>query len=329
MSGFHRDDEPGPGAEEHAGDSGAPDPFGEDAPIGWTDAMGRPLRLPARTFSSAEMREIDRLAAEEFGLTTAVLMENAGAALAETARRLLEIGGGERVLVVCGPGNNGGDGYAAARHLAAAGLEVAVVGTRAEGELAGAAAANARAARLCGVPIEIATDEAGARAAVRRAAEALGADVVVDAVLGTGAGGAGPGSVPGSVRGAARGAIGAINALAVMGVLVLSADVPSGLDADTGEPIGGETAGDTGAAVRATITLTFCGLKHGFATLEAQAYVGEALIASLGVPPALLQRFGRVADEPCAGWDAEGGATHADEAADRRPRARPGDDGPP
>ena len=77
---------------------------------------------PTRIVTNEEMRELDRAASEEFGIPSRVLMEIAGRAVADHARALLEPGG--RVVVVCGPGNNGGDGLVAARHLANQGLPV-------------------------------------------------------------------------------------------------------------------------------------------------------------------------------------------------------------
>jgi NAD(P)H-hydrate epimerase len=219
-------------------------------------------------------REVDRLAHEEFGLPTIVLMENAARGLAGVVLDELRRVGGGGVLVVCGRGNNGGDGYAAARHLANAGVEVACVAEVGEEGLRGDALVNARVARAMGIRIGAELPRGRWR-------------VVVDAILGTG--------LRGGASGRAAELIGEVNGLGDGGVRVVSADVPSGMDCETG------LAG--GAVVRADVTVTFAGLKVGMMELGAQALTGEIVVVDIGVPRVVLERVGRwVAGLERGGW---------------------------
>lgn len=233
----------------------------------------------------AQAREIDRLALTEYGLAGIVLMENAGAGAARLAQTRWSLGPGARVEIACGPGNNGGDGWVLARHLANAGCSVHVTTFVALDALRGDAAVNARVAERMGVAHDvIARDEiahgriAGERDSARALESAVArwnaADLVVDALLGTGA------------RGAPRGtialAIAALGGATPSHAPVLALDVPSGMDADTGVC--------AGACVRATVTATFAASKVGFDNPGAADRVGEVIVIDIGVPHALLER---------------------------------------
>lgn len=217
------------------------------------------------------MQEVDRRAASEYGVPTLLLMENAGAAVARRAAALM--GGqvkGRRVVVVAGSGNNGGDGLVAARRLAAAGARVLVV-MAAEGgpespRLSGDTRAQYGMARHFGVEF-VWIGEGGADAAL---AESLAsADLVIDAVLGTGS------------RGAPRGrALAAIELMVKARRPVLAVDVPSGVDADTGQV--------PGAAVRCVETVTFGFAKPGLLIFPGAALSGRVWVAEIGFPPLLL-----------------------------------------
>jgi len=195
------------------------------------------------TLSSEQVRRIDRLAAERFAIPVSWLMEAAGWQVARRCR--------ERAYVVCGRGNNGGDGLAAARHLHRWGRLAGVACTDA-GALAGPAAEQAAALRALGVRI----------AAEPELADAA---VVVDALLGTGL------SRPAEGRMAAW--IAAINGC---GRPVTAVDVPSGLDADTGRA--------PGACVRAAVTVTLGLAKPGLLAADGPAHAGEVWVADIGVP---------------------------------------------
>ena len=219
-----------------------------------------------------EVRELDRLAIEEYGVPGVVLMENAGA----NAARLLEAQGiTGPVVIACGRGNNGGDGFVIARHLEAAGHQVRLLLAAAPEAYAGDAAINLRIVARSGLSI-ICLAEAD-EAAWRR--ELAGAAWIVDALLGTGA--------VGPPRGAVAIAIAAINDLRAaagdFAARVLAVDLPSGLDADTGEA--------AGACVRADLTATFVAEKAGFANPAAAALTGTVHVLGIGAPAALLRRF--------------------------------------
>lgn len=212
-----------------------------------------------RFVTAAEMREIDRRTIEDFGVPGLILMENAGRAVAEETTRLAPPG--SRVLVVAGKGNNGGDGFAAARHLANRGYRVEVYA------LAPAASYGSKSdagvhlhAVLRACPVVFEAPAVREWLATRRDAAAI-----VDAVFGTG--------LTGAVRGPAADAIQAINDAKVP---VVCADIPSGLDADTGRPLG--------IAVRATVTVTMGLPKVGFRAPGASELLGRLVVAEIGFP---------------------------------------------
>ena len=208
----------------------------------------------------AEARAIDAWALETLGLPTLVLMENAGRGAADWLRDLA--GDGARILVVCGPGNNGGDGGVVARHLHVAGMEVRVAWLAPADRLSPDAALQRRA--LAGLGI----DQRTWADSVDRAklGDFLGqSDWVVDALFGTG--------LARPVEGIFRDAIGAMNG---SGVPILALDIPSGLDADDGLPLG--------LAIRATATATFVAPKLGFSAAGASGYTGEVRVIGIGVP---------------------------------------------
>jgi NAD(P)H-hydrate epimerase len=217
-----------------------------------------------RLVGSAEMREIDRTAIEGFGIPALTLMDRAGRAVAEAARELAGPHG--RVVVVCGGGNNGGDGYVAARLLRAAGRDARVVALVPADRLSPDARAVREQAERSGVPI----DEAGELAAF----EAGPGDVVVDAVLGTG--------LTRAPEGPFAEAIARMVELRAQGARVVAVDVPSGLSADTGRPLG--------ACVRADRTITFAFMKRGLFIHPGAEYAGEVAVADIGIPPAAAER---------------------------------------
>jgi len=188
-------------------------------------------------------------------------MENAGlAVVAAVEEKARELGGEPTIVVVAGKGNNGGDGLVTARHLHNHGHDVTVQLLARGDELKGSAAVNFTAARNYGVPIneDCSADELAVALA--------GADLVVDAVLGTG--------VSGEVRGKAREATEAINAADGP---VVAVDLPSGVDADTGALCG--------VAVRADLTVTFGLPKVGNVVFPGAAHCGELRVADITLPP--------------------------------------------
>ena len=210
--------------------------------------------LPDRLYTAAQIREMDRRAIEHHGIPGYALMQRAGQAAFDALRARWP--DARRVGVLCGPGNNGGDGYVIARLARSAGLEAWVVEAGDPSRLRGDAA-TARTdwteAGGCGVPAGEPWPEA---------------DVLVDALLGTG--------LDREVSGSMAGLIDGIN---TSGAPVLAVDIPSGLHADTGAVLG--------RAVCAQVTITFIGLKTGLFTGEGPGRCGELVFSALEVPAAI------------------------------------------
>jgi len=210
-----------------------------------------------RIVTAEEMRAIDRATSERFGVPSLTLMENAGSAVAEHV--LAEYGSAERVVVVCGKGNNGGDGFVAARHLHESGKRVRVILLADPAELKGDAAVMYGRLPLTAIVAKSAADLRSDR--VRRAMEC---DVLVDAILGTG--------FKPPVSGLYADAIAMINAADMP---VVAIDIPSGADADS-------VSAEQGVIARADSVLTFTAPRpaHVFGALSK----GKICVAGIGSP---------------------------------------------
>ncbi len=208
--------------------------------------------LPAELYRAAQVRELDRLAIEERGIPGYTLMSRAGQACFSALREIWPEA--ERVVVVCGAGNNAGDGYVVARLAKQAGLESHALWLRDPRELRGDAWRAAQDAAAAEVPIQ-----------PFQTAPLLDAEVVVDALLGTG--------LEREVSGRWREAVERINGHHAG---VLAVDIPSGLHADRGAVLG--------AAVRADVTVSFIGLKQGLFTGQGPACCGRVIFDALGAP---------------------------------------------
>lgn len=219
----------------------------------------------ARYYTAAEVREMDRHAIEDLGIPGFELMRRAGAAAFAALRtRWPHV---RRLIVVCGTGNNGGDGFviAALAHDAGLDAQIHLVGKPADVKgTAREALAFAEARGLGAHDIQSFVDSAGALSAAHAASVIPHDTVIVDALLGTG--------LTGGVRPAFRHAIDAINRSKLP---VLAVDIPSGLCSDTGAVLG--------ACVKAALTVTFIGRKHGLVTGDGPAYCGTVVFDSLGV----------------------------------------------
>ncbi|MDY0357131.1 MAG: NAD(P)H-hydrate epimerase [Sedimentisphaerales bacterium] len=216
--------------------------------------------------SRDQVRSVDRWAIEQIGLPGIALMENAGRSCAEFILDRLGRKAICRICVFCGRGNNGGDGYVIARHLRNAGHAVCVVLCGDREKVRGDARINLDVLGALGEDVRR-LDPGSVDAPALVAAMAQGADIVVDALFGTG--------LQGPLREDYRVLVEAINALDVP---ILAVDIPSGLDCDTGRPLG--------AAVRADWTVTFVAIKQGFvASAEAAQYTGQVHVASIGIEP--------------------------------------------
>jgi NAD(P)H-hydrate epimerase len=238
-------------------------------------------------FDREAIREVDRLAVEEYGLPSIIMMENAARGVAGVIVQGLEGMSGAAVVVFAGPGNNGGDGLAVARHLANQGMRVGVVLAAEAGRYSGDAAVNLEVCRRMGLAMVQAHGDPGR--AVEQMVGLMGApEVVVDGLLGTGA--------TRAARGPIGELIGRINDLRRGGSTVVAIDLPSGLDAQTGGPCPADN-GEPGPCVEADITVTLAGLKRGFVDEACQKYVGQMVVVDIGVPAALLRRLGTTLGE--------------------------------
>ncbi len=210
------------------------------------------------------MREVDRLAVEEFGLPLLSLMENAGRALATLAARRFGARRGKRVMCLAGKGGNGGGGLAASRHLADWGLEVEAVVL--ESPPGSASQIQANVLQHSGVQVHSVEE--------LPRLDASDFDLVLDAILGY------------SVRGDPWGPAKSLVEMANRARRVLALDLPSGLNPDDGIP--GKPC------VRATATVTLALPKPGLLRPEAAPYVGELWLADLGIPAAVYARLGLI-----------------------------------
>src|SRR5471030_140259 len=202
--------------------------------------------------TTAEMAEADRLAIAG-GIAGIALMENAGRAIADAAGRAWQ---GRRVVIVAGPGNNGGDGFVAARHLAERGYAVRVSFVGDKAKLKGDAVLAAD--RWSG-PVEQASPVSLADC-----------DIVIDALFGAG--------LDREVDGLPRAMIRAMNATAAP---VIAVDLPSGMNGTTGAVMG--------VAVNATQTVTFFSRKTGHMLLPGRLHCGAIQVADIGIPDQVLE----------------------------------------
>ena len=211
--------------------------------------------------SRDQIREIDRRAIEEYGISSLVLMENAARGATDL---LCQLGIDGPVVICCGRGNNGGDGLAMARHLDLRGFEVRVWHTAAEGKWSGDAAIQAAITEKCGIPCE---------SILAKPANAFeDAAWLVDALLGTGT--QGPPRPPYDQI---------LRELNQAGGRRFAIDIPSGLDCDSGEV--------HEPTFQADHTCTFVAAKHGLLHPGARAVVGRLHVADIGAPRKLIASY--------------------------------------
>ena len=245
-----------------------------------------------RILSAEAMREVDRCAIEELGIPSLVLMENAAIGVADAIGEVYEEA--ESAAIFCGPGNNGGDGLALARHLAVRGYDVQVFLVAGRRGMRGDAEVQLGICRRQGLAIQEVADEDGVVEALEEAREA---DLIVDALFGTGLSKPLEGMLADLVQG--------LNDLPVPRVAV---DLPSGLNGSKAEPLGPH--------VEADLTVTFAAPKIAHVFPPASESVGELVVTDLGIPPELVDE----AEE-------EGGPLHlllGEELSGLLPERKPG-----
>lgn len=216
--------------------------------------------------TAEEMRRIDRRAIEELGIPGIVLMENAGAGVIAVISDLYGPLEGLAVTIICGKGNNGGDGFVVARHLVNAGAEVEVFLLDKTNQVKGDAGTNLHIALDMGVEVTPVVSEADLRPMVDSMAHA---DVIVDAIFGTG--------FIGPAEGLPARVIELINQSSVH---VVSVDLPSGLSADDGAC--------QGSCVIADATATMCLPKRGLFLFPGRERAGEVSVVDIGVPQSTI-----------------------------------------
>ncbi|MGC2464618.1 MAG: NAD(P)H-hydrate dehydratase [Candidatus Acidiferrum sp.] len=232
-----------------------------------------------KALTAAEMREVDRLTTDRFGIPSLQLMENAGKKAADAVGRCVAGRDNVRVCVLCGRGNNGGDGFVVARYLKKSGLAARVILFGKREEVHGDAGANLARWLDDGGELEIVDGEADWE---RAWPGICAATVIVDAMLGTG--------LRGGANGTIKQAIGAINArsrgaTAAWPALILAVDTPSGLPADDEPP--------AGPALFVHRTVTFTAPKIGQLISVAAATCSALEVASIGSPPELVEQTGK------------------------------------
>jgi len=229
------------------------------------------------------MKKLDELASSRFGISSLILMENAGRGIAEGIINDFFQGNpsNKRVLIFSGKGNNGGDGFVAARHLANRGADVRVFLLRPKEEITGDALVNLNILEAMGITTSVISD---ARDLQRVDISLLYADLVVDAIFGTG------------FRGKASGlAAQVIDRLNRSGKPIVSVDLPSGLEADTGKA--------DGPCIKAVKTYTLGFPKLGLYLFPGRKYAGEILLVDISFPKNLLRKaelpFNLITGEMC------------------------------
>jgi len=213
----------------------------------------------SKLLTAKEAKDIDRRAKEIFGISTLVLMENAARGVAEEAIKVLR--GEKNVAVFCGKGNNGGDGFAAARHLLTRGVNLSIFLAGRVQEVENEARINLDIlSRLKQKIIEV--EEENLHLVKNKIPQYA---LIIDALLGVG--------LQGEVKGILRDLIGIIN---ISDAYILSVDIPSGLDATKGRVLG--------CCVKADKTVTFVAKKRGMVIGDGPKYCGRIVVKDLGIP---------------------------------------------
>ncbi len=219
-----------------------------------------------QALSRKEAQALDKCAIETFGIPGIVLMENAGRGITDV---LLSHQPKQHIVICCGKGNNGGDGFVVARYLSNLGFHVHILLFTKPCMLKGDARTNYDIVAKLNIPItNMHTDNLHSLPSLLASA-----DWIVDALFGTG--------LEGSVKKPMDEIIQQINQA---NKNVLAIDIPSGLDCDTGKPLG--------VAIHATLTATMVGPKQGFENPDAKTYLGEVHYVDIGMPPQCINILG-------------------------------------
>lgn len=221
-----------------------------------------------KALTRQEMRELDRTAIEEYKIPGIILMENAGRNVAEEVLKMIHGPRLIKVVILCGKGSNGGDGFVVARHLHNRHIPVDVFLVARISDILkdGDAGTNLQILLHMKIPVREVPDTTGVTSALK---ELDSYDIIVDALFGTG--------LSGEVREPFKTLIEGINNL---NKPIVSVDIPSGLDCNNGNILG--------AAMKATKTVTFAASKRGFYLGDGPAHTGEVIVTDISIPKELL-----------------------------------------
>jgi len=221
-----------------------------------------------KALTREEMRELDRKAIEEYKIPGIILMENAGRNVAEEVLQMIDDPHQAKVAILCGKGNNGGDGFVVARHIHNHGISVDVFLVAKISDILkdGDAGTNLQILLNMKISVKEILDISGVNSILN---ELNNYNILVDALFGTG--------LSGDVREPFKTLIDGVNNL---NKPIVSVDIPSGLDSNTGKILG--------AAIKATKTVTFAASKKGFYSEDGPHYTGEILVTDISIPKHLL-----------------------------------------
>jgi hydroxyethylthiazole kinase-like uncharacterized protein yjeF len=215
------------------------------------------MKQSPRILTASQAKAFDSRALHDYGISTLVLMENAGRQVCQEA--IASYIRGKKIAIFCGKGNNGGDGFVAARHMLAQGIKPDIYLACRIRDVSGEAGANLSILLKLKQKIRQVSDKNVSGLKMDRYG------LIVDALLGVG--------LSGEVRGIYKDLIGLIN---FSGARILSVDIPSGLDAATGKVLG--------CCVKADRTITFVAKKLGMVIADGPRYCGRIVVAGLGLP---------------------------------------------
>ena len=221
-----------------------------------------------KTLTREEMRELDRKAIEEYKIPGIILMENAGRNVAEEVLKMLDDPHQAKVAILCGKGNNGGDGFVVARHLHNHSIHVDVFLIARVSDILkdGDAGTNLQILLNMKIPVKEIFDIHGVNSILK---ELRNYNILADALFGTG--------LSGDVREPFKTLIHGVNNL---NKPIISVDIPSGLDCNTGKILG--------AAIKATKTVTFAVAKKGFYLNDGPSYTGKVIVSDISIPRELI-----------------------------------------
>jgi len=214
-----------------------------------------------KTVTVKQIQDLDKIAIEKYGVPSLALMENAGRSVAQEVIKRIKRIKNPLVCIVCGLGNNAGDGFVAARHLINAGIKTKIVLIGKGSQLKHDAAVNYKILKKLKYPIK--------EAVAVPLQDIVRADAIVDAIFGVG--------LSREILDPFRGVIEAINARSKK---VIAVDIPSGLDGTTGKIYG--------ACVRADVTVTFSFIKKGFLKGSGPKHTGKVVVVDIGIPKKVL-----------------------------------------